>query len=232
MSAMNGYKIIFILVFGVLLGSATPSTAVELYSGGYFKLPVKSMQQQRFNSVVKQQNDFSCGSAAVATLLKEFYAIEISETEVLLQMFKNGDQEKITQEGFSLLDMKKYLRSIGLTANGYRETLANLRNASIPAIVLLNLKGYQHFVVIQKLSENLITVADPSRGVIQYSYSDFQKLWNGIVFVVESDVPKVQRKFRRYNTAQALPTFPAHLALNAATSHRLNYVFPKVAEFR
>ena len=38
-----------------------------------------------------------------------------------------GDQEKIRKEGFSLLDMKNYLLSIGMHSNGYHESLA-IRN--------------------------------------------------------------------------------------------------------
>ncbi len=34
-------------------------------------------------------------------------------------MFERGDQAKIRKEGFSMLDMKRYLESLGLRADGF-----------------------------------------------------------------------------------------------------------------
>ena len=74
-----------------------------------FELPVTSMLGRRFETVVRQQFDFSCGSAALATLLRYHYEDPQNEQTVFLGMFQDGDQAQIRKLGFSLLDMNRYL---------------------------------------------------------------------------------------------------------------------------
>src|SRR3974390_1210088 len=81
--------------------------------GGDFTIPVRSLKQQRQARTLIQKCDFSCGSAAVATLLTHHFNYPVTEQQVFTWMYENGDQEKIHREGFSLLDMKRYLATLG-----------------------------------------------------------------------------------------------------------------------
>ena len=83
--------------------------------GSFHKLNVTSYKEARFKSVLKQEYDFSCGSAALASLLTYHYADPVDEKTVFESMYDDGDQENINREGFSMLDMKHYL-----TPRGYR----------------------------------------------------------------------------------------------------------------
>ena len=47
-------------------------------------------------------------------------------------MFVRGDQAKIKREGFSLLDMKRYLEAHGFEADGFEEPLDKLAEARHP----------------------------------------------------------------------------------------------------
>ncbi|WP_449406271.1 C39 family peptidase, partial [Massilia phosphatilytica] len=93
------------VLLGALLGAAGAHAAdLAIAGGARFDVPVKSMRELRFTSTTRQQYDFSCGSAALATLLTYHYGHPISETVAFKAMWDNGDQAKIRREGFSLLD--------------------------------------------------------------------------------------------------------------------------------
>lgn len=156
-------------------------------NGGYFRVGVESYKESRFREVIRQNYDFSCGSAALATLLKYHYKYDVTEQEVLNKMYQNGDQEKIKTKGFSLLDMKNYLSSIGINSDGYRASLDKLATVGIPAIVLINSNGYMHFVVIKGVADDMVLVGDPAMGKRVLARKDFEKMWNGILFVVKDD---------------------------------------------
>ena len=108
---------------GVWLASLAQAATVEVRGprDGGFAARVVSVKEARFTTTVRQQFDFSCGSAAVATLLTHHYGIPVTEREVFAQMFERGDQAKIRKEGFSMLDMKRYLESRGLHADGFKQ---------------------------------------------------------------------------------------------------------------
>src|SRR3546814_7664952 len=88
------------------------------YSGSY-AIHVNSLKGSRCKTTVPQQRDFSCGSAAVATLLTYQYGQPVTEAEVFRYMYDHGDQARIRKEGFSLLDIRGYLQSQGYKADGF-----------------------------------------------------------------------------------------------------------------
>ena len=111
---------------GLLAGGGAAAPAGELdytLTGETFKVHVVSMREARFQSIILQKYDYSCGSAALASLLTYHYDRPTTEDVVFKAMFSTGDQEKIQKEGFSLLDMKAHLARQGLVADGYKMTL-------------------------------------------------------------------------------------------------------------
>lgn len=166
--------------------------------GGAFAVPVTSLKTARFRSMVHQQFDFSCGSAALSTLLTYHYGYVVNEQAVFEKMFATGDREKIQREGFSLLDMKHYLAGFGFQADGFEAPLEKLEEAKIPAIVLVNEKGYNHFVVVKGIQGDRVLVGDPSGGTKALTRSAFNALWtNGIFFVIYN-----RQELARFNLAQ------------------------------
>ena len=102
--------------------------------GGVMNVPAQSIQELKFAEVVRQQFDFSCGSAALATLLTYHYEHPTEEMQAFNVMYAQGDQARIQQAGFSLLDMKNYLATEGYDSDGYQTDLATLAGAGVPAI--------------------------------------------------------------------------------------------------
>lgn len=166
---------------------STSAHAERIYvpgGGGAYNTGTKTFLDSKFRGVYRQKYDYSCGSAALATLLTYHYGMNISEMDILQAMYAQGDQEKIRKEGFSLLDMKNYLSSIGLQSAGYRESLDKLTKAGIPAIVLINRRGYMHFVVVKGVTKDEVLIGDSATGLRVYSRKEFEPMWNNILFVV------------------------------------------------
>jgi uncharacterized protein len=165
---------------------ALAAQAADFSAGGAsFVLPVTSLKEARFRTTVRQQYDFSCGSAALATLLSHHYEFPVTEQEIFRDMFVGGDQPRIRREGFSLLDMKRYLATRGFTADGFEQPLDKLAQAGLPAIVLVADNGYRHFVVIKGVQGGRVLLGDPAGGTRALSRQGFEAIWqNRLLFVI------------------------------------------------
>ncbi len=153
--------------------------------GGNYQLTVTSYKERRFKTIYKQQYDFSCGSSALASILSFHYEDRVSEQSVFQDMYKNGNQQKIRKKGFSLLDMKFYLERRGYRSDGFKINLDQLVNANVPAITIINNKGYMHFVIIKGVTDRDILVGDPAVGVKSIPRDKFEKMWgNRILFLI------------------------------------------------
>jgi len=155
--------------------------------GSTHVINVTSYKEARFKSVIKQQYDFSCGSAALASLLTFHYDEPVNEKEVFTSMYEKGDKDKINKEGFSMLDMKYFLEQRGYRSEGYQIDLDMLQNkAKIPAITLISTNGYNHFVVVKGVNQTEVLIADPAQGSRVIARREFEKDWNGLIFIIKS----------------------------------------------
>ncbi|MBI5162680.1 MAG: C39 family peptidase, partial [Magnetospirillum sp.] len=188
------------LIVALALACASPALAGEAtlsIAGSTVTVPVVSLKEARFHTVVRQEHDFSCGSAAVATLLTHHYGRPTSEEEVFRDMYAAGDQEAIRRQGFSLFDMQRYLAVRGLRADGYRVPLDTLAEVAVPAVTLISTKGYSHFVVIKGIRGGEVLVGDPALGLKAMPKSEFEPIWQGIVFVVRDDLDLAHHRFNQ-----------------------------------
>lgn len=168
--------------------SAIGSTALLAEPGRSYLIPLRTLKEIRrqaaFRATVHQQYDFSCGSAAVATLLTFHYGHPVSEAEVFRRMWERGEQAKIKAEGFSLLDMKRYLETEGYRADGVQVSLEELARVGVPAIALVSDGGYRHFVVVKGLRGDRIALGDPAVGARFVDRQQFESSWVGRIFFV------------------------------------------------
>lgn len=176
---------LFLAVGGQGPAAWASQAEMPVQSGGAFSVPVDSLKDLRFRSTIHQQFDFSCGSAALATLLTYHYKFPVSEQQVFSEMYERGDKAKIRQEGFSLLDIKTYLGAHGFASDGFIAGLDDLAASGIPAIVLIKDRGYNHFVVLKGVRDGRVLIGDPSSGTRALHYAQFKDMWiNGILFVI------------------------------------------------
>ena len=203
-------------VGGILLAPGCLASSIELAVGQRATVPVTSLKEIKFRKTTRQQFDFSCGSAALATLLTYHYGTPVSEKEVFEKMFLSGDQAKIRQQGFSMLDMKRYLASRGFGGDGFQQPLDKLLEAKLPAIVLISDRGYNHFVVIKGAEDGRILLGDPSSGARSVTRERFMELWaNKLLFVVHRYPNTIARaSFNGADDWRAAPRAPLGTGIN------------------
>ena len=180
-----------LLACGLVASIAPTASAgeVRLNSGvgGAVVVPITSFKERPYRTVVRQQFDNSCGSAAVATLLTYHFEHPTTEREVFLAMYEMGDKERIQREGFSLFEMKLYLESLGFKADGFMVPLEKVKRVGVPVIVLIDIQGFKHFVVVKGLRDGRVMVGDPARGLLKMTEEEFAAVWtNGLVFAIHN----------------------------------------------
>lgn len=188
------------------------ATEIRGPNGGSYAVRVTSLKEARYRTTIRQQQDFSCGSAAVATLLTFHYGQPVGETDVFKAMYARGDQARIRREGFSLLDMRDYLQARGYQADGFELPLDKLLEEGLPAIILINDRGYRHFVVVKGMREGRVLLGDPARGTRLLKRGDLERLRDSrVLFVVHN-----RRDLAAFNASRdwrAAPLAPIALAV-------------------
>ncbi|MBG6290771.1 MULTISPECIES: C39 family peptidase [Pseudomonas] len=176
------FALTLLLLTGIADAAYLPFAALP--GGNLAYKEVQSIRERRFADLVEQKTDFSCGAAALATILEKAYNAPLDEQTVIQGMLTYADADQVRKQGFSMLDMKRYVESMGMRARGYRIQADQLEQLKIPVIVLMEIRGYKHFVVLQRTQDNWVYVGDPALGHKRYTRDDFNKGWNGIVFAV------------------------------------------------
>jgi uncharacterized protein len=146
-----------------------------------------SLKELRDRYVVKQHLDYTCGAAALATLLTYYFGEETPEQEIL-QILVSGltkDEQRLkAQRGFSLLDLKHVAQAKGYRAAGFKLTIDQLKQLAAPVIVFVQPLGYKHFAVLRGIDRGRVFLADPARGNLRMSIGRFLSEWDGIIFVL------------------------------------------------
>ncbi len=160
----------------------------SMVGGGPGSAPVhiEPFSELKYRSITRQAYDYSCGSAALVTILHYHLGLDVTEQQSMEGMMDKGEKEKIIERrGFSLLDMKRYVASIGVESAGFRGEMADLLTLEHPAIVPIDYAGFKHFVVLRGVRDGLVFLADPSAGNIVFSVKEFATLWDrNTLFIV------------------------------------------------
>lgn len=153
---------------------------------GSMEKQVVSIKERKFQNVVRQQTDFSCGAASLATLLRYGYGVDTDEQQVMNGMFQVADAETARKLGFSMLDIKNYAeQGLGMRVQGYNIPAEKLVELPIPTIVLVDIKGYRHFVVLKRVDrQGNVYIADPALGNLILSLQQFEQSWQGVVLAI------------------------------------------------
>jgi len=207
--------------------------AIELPGGaGIYTVGVTSFREAKFKTVYEQQYDYSCGSAALASLLTFHYDNKVSEQAVFKEMYEKGNQEKIRKQGFSLLDMKHYAENHGFRADGFRFDLDKLLEVGVPAITLIKTSGYLHFVLVKGVSAKEVLVGDPSLGLKAMSRDQFESVWeSGLVFIIHSNLDTAREHFNAVPEWQLTARAPLGMALIEESLADFNLMLPARSDF-
>ena len=183
-----------ILALGLLApGLSARAASIDAGSGIRIEVPLKSMKDLRDQRLVKQRFDYSCGAAALATVLRYGFGDEVTERDILKELFDllPEDEEGLRRkEGFSLLDLQHVAQARGYKAQGFRLEPQYLAKLGGPVIVFIEPRGYKHFAVLRGVRGDRVYLADPSRGNLRMPAYRFLDGWlgeegKGIIFVIE-----------------------------------------------
>ncbi|MDZ7671221.1 MAG: C39 family peptidase [Halanaerobiales bacterium] len=200
--------IIIIFTLLTLISSSTNAGNINfniISSGIKINRTVKSKTEIRFDNIIKQKYDVSCGSAALATIFNYYYDDKITEQEIIdtIKNFKNISTLE-NSSGFTLLDLKNAAELYNYNAYGLKGSLNQIKNISLPMIVLLNSPQGPHFVVIKNITDNQVNLADPALGNITLEINEFKEQWNNIVLAIESKTKSGRNNFSKKNTPKVV----------------------------
>ena len=144
------------------------------------EIHVMSLRAQRDLGVVKQRYDFSCGAAALATLLTYGLGDAAGEDELLRALIQPLSPDQLTalqRNGLSLFDLQQLAQKRGHQAQGFRIHRDQLVNLSYPVIVFIKPHGYPHFAVFKGVRGDGVHLADPSLGNVRVPLYRFLDMW-------------------------------------------------------
>jgi predicted double-glycine peptidase len=183
-----------LFVATMAMGAAAQGSQVVVNSGtARIEQRVTSLVARRDAGVVKQRFDYSCGSAALATLLTYGLNDPVGEDELLRALLEPLAPEELAElqkKGLSLLHLQRLVQKRGHKAQGFRVHQSQLGKLSRPLIVFIKPGGYEHFAVFKGLRGDRVHLADPSLGNVRMPLYRFLDMWadesgRGVIFAGE-----------------------------------------------
>lgn len=128
---------------------------------------------------IKQKELKDCGCACLATIFRQ-YGLKIP-------IYKIRELTKTDKFGTNIRGIRRAANELGFSAKAFiaNENEEIYSDIPLPAIahVIMN-KSYEHFVVIHKITNKYILVADPGQGIIKYTPEEFFGIWTGVLIVL------------------------------------------------
>lgn len=128
---------------------------------------------------VLQFDATDCAAACLSTICKQ-YGLKRNITKIreIAGTDKNGTN------GIGVL---KAAKELGFDAYGVevenRDLLSN--DICYPCIAHVIKDGMNHYIVIHKAEGGHCIIADPAEGLKDYSFQEFNKIWTGVLFILQ-----------------------------------------------
>ena len=151
---------------------------------------VCSWQQLKRQNVVMQRRDYSCGAAAMATLVRYYWGDQVNEETFLKALDKLLTPEEVAdriKNGLSITDLKRAAVAKGYSATLGKLPFGKLVESKVPVILGVTIEGFDHFVVYRGWDGQYVYLADPIQGNVRLHTCDFVKQWqkNAILAVAK-----------------------------------------------
>lgn len=191
---MKKYFFLFLVVISqVAHFTIAGAVTIDTGKGNRVFVPVKSFKTLRDENLVKQAYDYSCGAAALATILTYGLGDKVTEQEVLSEAMTSLSREDYNlrkKEGLSLLDLQHVSMVRGHKAQGFRLSPGYLSQLARPVMVFIRPRDYEHFAVLKGVRGDNVYLADPSLGNVRMPMYRFLDMWldesgKGIILAVE-----------------------------------------------
>lgn len=135
---------------------------------------------------IKQHDYKDCGCACLATICNT-YGLRYPISKI--REVAGTDKEGTSALGVIKASEKLGFAAKGVKANKYEDIFGDIPLPAIAHVVIDN--TMLHYVVIHKISEKEIIVADPAKGIVKYKPNDFFNIWTKILIIL---VPTVNFK--------------------------------------
>ena len=152
---------------------------------------VEPWQRMNRHNVVMQQREYSCGAAALATLLR-YYWDDTSATEAkylteLAKMLTPSETADRITNGLTLTDLRRLAVQTGYLASIGTLTFDKLTESKVPLVLGVTVQQYRHFVVYRGSDGEYVYLADPMRGNIRTPIWQFKTQWqqNAVLAIVK-----------------------------------------------
>lgn len=160
----------------LLLGVSLIASANQVGVG-----TVEDKEPQRFQGVVRQSLDKSCGAAALATILRYHHGLSVTEEDIIVHILTDRQKAgRPLDSGFSFLELLRTAQAFGVQGRGFRLTghpEQFLHGLASPIIVHISRLEYSHFVVVRGVSSGTVFVADPAIGNFRMTVDRFLHIW-------------------------------------------------------
>ncbi|MEN4006209.1 MAG: C39 family peptidase [Methanobacteriaceae archaeon] len=165
------------------------------------------------SGIVMQSTDYSCGPAALATVLQN---MGFNSTEGELKVLAGTDTS-----GTSMYGLARAAHAKGVSATGMRLSIDDLKRNHIVHVVL---NGTPHYSVVREVSENSVRLADPSLGNIVMTREEFNEIYTGHTLVISNSNVQLNQTA----TSKNLTVIPNVQVNQTATSKNLTVSVPNV----
>jgi len=141
------------------------------------------------------------------------------------------DHEAVNKQALDLVKKLKVTPEDNDTSKTLSKNAADkLAELGVPAITILNMKGYHHFVVIKGIAGNEILVSDPAAGTTVISRPQFESMWNGILFLIRNRKNVAVNYFNRKQDWQVRTKAPIGTAMEASELSRMTNFLARPAQ--
>ncbi|WP_041658089.1 C39 family peptidase [Marinithermus hydrothermalis] len=184
----------------------------------------KTYRPLRYTHVIGQADWYTCGAAAVATLLMYYYGDPATESEILEVAIKETERSgKDPLKGLTALSLKRYLERKGYRVRAYRVDLEELadyfRQGGLPVIGHVT-RPQLHFLMIARIVDP--PIGAPRRSLLGPTDQALvtEKGFSGVILLA---VPKTKTQLKEAKALQAkeLAWAKAELSRLAALRARL-----------
>lgn len=155
---------------------------------------VCSYQELQRQNIVMQKRDFSCGAAALATLVRYYWGDPVTEETFLNAVDKvlqdPADRLDRIKNGLTMTDLRRAAVSEGYLSTIGKLSIRELRESKAPLVVGIVVDGYDHFVVYRGSDDYYAYLADPARGNLRLPIWEFRCIWqkNAVLVVAKPDM--------------------------------------------